>query len=402
MRESQIRPSVNAESSTCNDVVHLSAFPLPPMQRLVWLTVGLVAITAAVLGAVWFVYRDKVTTSDAQVDAHLTTISPKISGYVANLTIDDNTRVNEGDTLVRIDPRDSQAVVDQATAALALATAEAESAKLKVGLTRETTLHETSGAIAQQEADGATLARSRAQLEQAATATLLQVKANVEARRATYERAQSDLSRYTPLVATQDVSKFQYDAVEASARVAKSELDGAEQQVAAAQQAVDIARASADSAKAQLSRSQSIVSATRAREQQVPISEVAYKSAIANVEHAKAVLETAKLNLSYCTITAPIGGQVTHKTVQTGDYVSPGQLLFTIVPLDRVFVTANFKETQMATVRPGQRAVIQVDTYGMDFEGTVESIAGASGSVQALLPPQNATGNFVKVVQRIR
>jgi len=354
MRESQIRPSVNAESSTCNDVVHLSAFPLPPMQRLVWLTVGLVAITAAVLGAVWFVYRDKVTTSDAQVDAHLTTISPKISGYVANLTIDDNTRVNEGDTLVRIDPRDSQAVVDQATAALALATAEAESAKLKVGLTRETTLHETSGAIAQQEADGATLARSRAQLEQAATATLLQVKANVEARRATYERAQSDLSRYTPLVATQDVSKFQYDAVEASARVAKSELDGAEQQVAAAQQAVDIARASADSAKAQLSRSQSIVSATRAREQQVPISEVAYKSAIANVEHAKAVLETAKLNLSYCTITAPIGGQVTHKTVQIGDYVSPGQLLFTIVPLDRVFVTANFKETQMATVRPGQ------------------------------------------------
>jgi membrane fusion protein (multidrug efflux system) len=183
--------------------------------------------------------------------------------------------------------------------------------------------------------------------------------------------------------------------------VEKSELDAAEQQLAAGQQAVDIAKASADSAKAQLSRSQAIVSATRAREQQVPISEVAYKSAIANVEHAKAVLETAKLNLSYCTITAPIGGQVTHKTVQIGDYVSPGQLLFTIVPLDRVFVTANFKETQMAQVRPGQRAVIHVDTYGTDFEGTVDSIAGASGSVQALLPPQNATGNFVKVVQRI-
>ena len=138
------------------------------------------------------------------------------------VTIDDNTRVNEGDALVRIDPQDSQAVVDQATAALALATAEAESAKLKAGLTRETTLHETSGAIAQQDADGATLARSRAQLEQAATATLLQVKANVEARRATYERAPSDLSRYKPLVATQDVSKFQYDAAEAWARVAKS------------------------------------------------------------------------------------------------------------------------------------------------------------------------------------
>ncbi len=239
----------------------------------------------------WFVYRDKVTTSDAQVDPHLTAVSPKISGYVASLTIDDNTRVNQGDTLVRIDPRDYQAVVDQAAAAMVLTTAEAESAKLNVGLVRETTLHETSGAVAQQEADGATLARSRAQLEQTATTTLLQAKANVEARRATYERAQSDLSRYTPLVATQDVSKFQYDAVDATARVAKSELAAAEQQLAAAQQAVDIAKASADSAKAPLSRSQAIVSATRAREQQVPISEVAYKSTIANVEHAKACLK---------------------------------------------------------------------------------------------------------------
>jgi membrane fusion protein (multidrug efflux system) len=401
MSEPQIPSPLFVESSTRPEVDHPPAHQLPPMQRLVWLTVVLVAITAVVLGAVWYFYRDKVTTSDAQVDAHLTAVSPKVSGYVANLPIDDNTRVNQGETLVRIDPRDYQAVVDQAAAVLALATAQAESAKLNVGLVRDTTLHETSGAVAQQEADGATLARSRAQLEQAATATLLQAKANVEARKATYERAQSDLSRYTPLVATQDVSKFQYDAVEAAARVAKSELDAAEQQLAAAQQAVDIARASADSAKAQLSRAQANVSATRAREQQVPISEVAYKSAIANVQHAKAVLETAKLNLSYCTITAPIAGQVTHKTVQLGDYVSPGQLLFTIVPLDRVFVTANFKETQMAQVRPGQRAVIHVDTYGTDFEGTVDSIAGASGSVQALLPPQNATGNFVKVVQRI-
>lgn len=395
------RAGASTESDTHPRVVQPAAGQMPPMRRLVWLFVTLVAATAAVAGIVWIVDLDKVTTSDAQVDAHLTAVAPKISGYVESLGIDDNTPVREGEILVQVNPRDYRALVDQAAAALDLAEAQAVSAKLNIGLIRETTRHETSSAAAQQEADGASLARSQAQLEQTATATLLQAKANVEARRATNERAQSDLSRYTPLLATQDVSKFQYDAVDAAARVAKSELDAAEQQLAAAQQAVEIAQASAESAKAQLSRSRAILGATRAREQQVPISEVAWRSAIANVERAKAALETAKLNLSYCTITAPIGGQVTHKTVQIGDYISPGQLLFTIVPLDRVFVTANFKETQMAHVHAGQRAVIHVDTYGSDFEGTVDSIAGASGSVQALLPPQNATGNFVKVVQRI-
>jgi membrane fusion protein (multidrug efflux system) len=133
----------------------------------------------------------------------------------------------------------------------------------------------------------------------------------------------------------------------------------------------------------------------------VPIAEATYKSALASVERAKAALQQAELNLAYTRITAPITGQVTQKTVDLGQYVSPGQLLLTIVPLDRVYVTANFKETQLAHVAPGQRARIHVDTYGDDFEGTVDSIAGATGSQQALLPPQNATGNFIKVVQRI-
>jgi membrane fusion protein (multidrug efflux system) len=140
---------------------------------------------------------------------------------------------------------------------------------------------------------------------------------------------------------------------------------------------------------------------TKARERQVPITEAAYKSALANVERAKAALEQAELNLAYTTITAPISGQLTQKTVNLGQYVAPGELLFTIVPLERVFVTANFKETQLAHVRPGQRARIHVDTYGKDVTGVVDSLAGATGSEQALLPPQNATGNFIKVVQRI-
>jgi len=279
--------------------------------------------------------------------------------------------------------------------------AEANSAELQITLARGTTTNDTGSATAQKESDAADYASSQAQLVQAATANLLQAKANLAAKQATSKRAQADLERYRPLLATDDVSKYQYDAVEATARVAASDLEAAQQQLAAAQQAVDIARANANSFKARLARSQSSLLSAKAREGQIPITEATYKSALANVERAKAALEQAELNLAYTTITAPISGQLTQKTVNLGQYVSPGELLFTIVPLDRVFVTANFKETQMAKVRPGQRVRVYVDTYSKSLDGTVDSIAGATGSEQALLPPQNATGNFIKVVQRI-
>jgi membrane fusion protein (multidrug efflux system) len=303
--------------------------------------------------------------------------------------------------LLQIDPREYKAQVDQARALLDVVKAEANSAELQITLARGTTTNDTGSATAQKESDAADYASSQAQLVQAATANLLQAKANLAAKQATSKRAQADLERYRPLLATDDVSKYQYDAVEATARVAASDLEAAQQQLAAAQQAVDIARANANSFKARLARSQSSLLSAKAREGQIPITEATYKSALANVERAKAALEQAELNLAYTTITAPISGQLTQKTVNLGQYVSPGELLFTIVPLDRVFVTANFKETQMAKVRPGQRVRVYVDTYSKSLDGTVDSIAGATGSEQALLPPQNATGNFIKVVQRI-
>ena len=349
----------------------------------------------------FYIWMGYVTTDDAQVDAHITAVASQVSGYVVSLMIDDNVNVKEGDVLVQIDPREYRAEVEQAKAALDLAEAQAESAKLAIGLTRATTTHSTGGAAAQHESDAADYAMSQAQLEQAATANLLQAKAEVASKRATNVRAQADLERYTPLLQTGDVSKFQFDAVEAAARVAENDLAAAEEHLAAAQQQVDIARASASSAKARFARSQSLLMETKAREQEVPITEATYKSAVAAVERAKALLDQAELNLGYSTIRAPISGQVTQKTVNLGQYVLPGNLLFTLVPLDKVYVTANFKETQMAHVRPGQRAKIHVDTYGRDFDGVVDSIAGAAGSRQALLPPQNATGNFIKVVQRI-
>jgi membrane fusion protein (multidrug efflux system) len=315
--------------------------------------------------------------------------------------MNDNTPVKQGYLLVQIDARPYEAEVEQAKANLDFAEAQTNSAKLQITLTRETTTHNTGGATAQKESDAADYASSQVQLEQTATANLQVAEANVAARKATNDRAQSDLARYTPLLTTDDVSKYQFDAVDASARVAKSELLAAQQQLAAAQQAVDIAKANTRSSQARLSRSQSLLLQTKAQERQVPIAEAAYKSAVAAAERAKAALQQAELNLAYTHIIAPITGQVTQRSVDLGQYVSPGQLLFTLVPLDQVYVTANFKETQMANVAPGQKVRIHVDTYSQEFEGVVDSIAGASGSRQALLPPQNATGNFIKVVQRI-
>jgi membrane fusion protein (multidrug efflux system) len=362
--------------------------------------VMIAVVIVALLFAI-YIYTGRVTTDDAQVDAHISAIAPQVPGYAIQLFINDNVPVKEGEDLVEIDPRPYEAELAQAQANLDVAIAQANSAELQIGLTRATTTHATSGASGQQQSDTAIYASSQAQLEQTATANLQFAEANVASKRATNERAQSDLKRYQPLLGTDDVSKFQFDAVEAAARVAKSDLEAAEQQLAAAKQAVAIARSNAQSAQARMSQSQAMYLETKAREQQVPIAEATYKSAVANVERAKAAVKQAQLNLGYTHIIAPITGQLTQKSVDLGQYLSAGQLLFTIVPLDKVFITANFKETQLANVHPGQHANIHVDTYNKDFDGVVDSIAGATGSLQALLPPQNATGNFIKVVQRI-
>jgi membrane fusion protein, multidrug efflux system len=392
------------------DSTPVAAAPASPPPTPLWrerirnlspLAKGIIVAVLVLIAVMGYVFSGRVTTDDAQVDCHITAVAPQVPGYVVQLLINDNTPVKVGDLLVQIDPREYEAEVEQAKANLDFAEAQANSAKLQIRLTRETTTNGTNGASAQKQSDAADYAMSQAQLEQSATANLQVAEANVAAKRATNERAQSDLKRYTPLLATDDVSKYQFDAVDAAALVAKSEMEAAEQQLTAAKQAVEISRANAHSAGARFQRSESQLLQTKAQEQQVPIAEAAYKSALAAAERAKATLQQAELNLAYTHIIAPITGQVTQKSVDLGQYVSPGQLLFTIVPLDQVYVTANFKETQLAHVRPGQKVRIHVDTYRQEFEGVVDSLAGAAGSRQALLPPQNATGNFIKVVQRI-
>src|ERR1700690_1432194 len=245
-------------------------------------------VVLVVIAVVWYVFSCRVTTDDAQVDCHITAVAPQVPGYVVDLLINDNTPGKVGDLLVQVDPRKYEAEVPQAQANLEFAEAQANSAKIQIGLTRETTTHSTSGAVAQKESDAADYVSSQAQLEQSATANLQVAEANVAAKRATNERAQSDLARYTPLLGTDDVSKFQFDAVEATAPGAKTDLAAAEQQLSAAQQAVVIARANSRSAGARVSRSESQFMETKAREKQVPIAEATYKSALAAVERAKA------------------------------------------------------------------------------------------------------------------
>lgn len=354
------------------------------------------------VAAMFVFFSHRVSTDDAQVDSHISSVSPRISGYVDEILVDDNQKVAAGELLARIDPRDYQAEVDETTAALKVATAQARSALVSVRLTSDTVSTGIESAEAAQAASESDLVRSQKSWEQTSTATLNAAQAAMEAKRAVNVRAQADLARYQPLLLSADVSKLQFDEVQASAQVAASELALAEQKLAEAQKAVDIASAQTDSATAQVNRSKAIVRQSVALRQQVEERDAQYRSSVATVERARAQLDLAKLRLSYTEIRSPISGVVTQKSVQLGDQVAPGQLLLTIVPLDQIYVTANFKETQLARVHSGQRAVIKADMYGdLEFEGTVDSISGAAGSRQALLPPQNATGNFVKVVQRV-
>ena len=371
-----------------------------PHVRAVAIVIGAVLLVITCAG-LYYYYRDLESTDDAQVDGDIDPIAPKVYGSVSDVLIDDNQQVKSGQVLIRIDPRDYQAKVAQARAALAIAVAQAKAAETGVPLTQETTTSTTSGSAAQVAAGEAYYERSRVAYEQAEGADLAFAKANVDAKQAAAEKADSDLRRMKPLATKQEISQQELDAYSATAQVAQSELEAARQKVQAAQKEIDIRRNAMVNAKADLTRARAGLAHARASEKEVPISSAKAASARAVVAKAQADLEAAQLQLSYCTITAPMDGVVTRKSVEPGQIIQPGQQLFILVPLDRVWVIANFKETQLAKVHPGQQAEIDVDMYGKTFTGRVDSIAGATGARSSLLPPENATGNFVKVVQRI-
>jgi len=370
----------------------------PKLKRLL---IGGGAVVLAMIAGLLAYYHNRETTDDAQVDGHITPMASKVYGRVAQVLLDDNQAVKAGQVLVKIDARDYQAAVEQAKASLALAESEARSAGVDVPRTRENVASGNSSADAQFLGAQADLARAQVTYEQAQTADLAWAQANVEKSRANAELAKADLARYLPLMQKGEISKQQYDAAKANADATGSALKADQERLAQAERNVDVAKAQLDAAKARVEQARAGVASAHADIKQVSMRAADAQAKLAKVEQARAVLAAAELNLSYTEITAPVDGVATHKQVEPGQIVQAGQGLLVVVPLENVWVTANFKETQLRNMKAGQKAEVKVDTYGKTFSGRVDSIAGATGSLLSLLPPENATGNYVKVVQRI-
>ena len=370
----------------------------PKVRRLL---MGSGALVLAAIVGLFMYYHNRETTDDAQVDGHITPMASKVYGRVAQVLVDDNQAVKVGQVLVKIDARDYQAALDQAKASQSLAESEAQSAGVDVPRTRENVASGNSSADAQFMGARADLARAQSTYEQAQTADLGLAQANVEKSRANAELAKADLARYLPLMEKGEISKQQYDAAKANADATASGLQADLQKQAQAQRNVEVAKAQLDAAKARVEQARAGVALAHADVKQVSMRTADAQAKLAKVEQARALLDAAELNLSYTQITAPVDGVATHKQVEPGQIVQAGQGLLVVVPLQSVWVTANFKETQLKNMKAGQRAEVKVDTYGKTFSGHVDSIAGATGAVLSLLPPENATGNYVKVVQRI-
>ena len=370
----------------------------PKMQRLAML--GGVVLIAALAG-LFLYYHNRESTDDAQIDGHITPIAAKIYGRVAEVLVKDNQAVKAGQELVKIDPRDYQAAVDQAKAALELAESEARSAGVDVPRTAENVASGTSSADAQLLGAQADLASAQATYEEAQTADLAFAEANVNKSHANAVLAQADLARYKPLLDKGEISQQQYDAAKANADSTASALKADQEKLAQARRNVEVMKAQLDAAKARVLQAQAGVQGALADRKQVGMRTADAQAKVAKVAQARAALEAAELNLSYTDVVAPVDGVATHKQVEPGQIVQAGQGLMVVVPLQDVWVTANFKETQLRKMKPGQKAEVSVDTYGKTFSGHVDSIAGATGGVLSLLPPENATGNYVKVVQRV-
>jgi membrane fusion protein (multidrug efflux system) len=365
------------------------------------LALGTLVLSLLVGGYFWLHGRNRESTDDAQVDGHIAPISAKVSGSVLEVLVENNMSVKAGQVLVRLDPRDYQARVDQLKAAVAVARAQATAAQAGVPLTRSTTSSGTSGAAAQVAAAQAEAERAQVAAQQAQSSGIAVARANLAQAEANNRKAQADVERMRQLAAKQEISQQQFDAYVAAAQVTAAQLHAAQEQLNAAQQTAANAEAAVQSAQARVQQARAGLEESRAGEQQVNVTAAQARSAEAGIQQATANLGAAELALSYTTIVAPVDGVVTQKSVEPGQIVQPGQALMAIIPLHDVWVTANFKETQLKDVRPGQRAEVHVDMYGTTIEGRVDSIAGATGAKMSLLPPENATGNFVKVVQRI-
>ena len=394
-----MEPTTQSPPTAARERSETGAKPLPATERdfrtrpsrtaSPGFRIALVIAVIVLLVVGLFIYRyvtSYESTDDAQVDGHVNSISARISGHVVKLNVQDNQFVQGGTVLVEIDPTDYRVALERAKADFEDARALAIAAGVDVPITSVSTTSQLSSAQAEADSTRAGIQAARQQSE-AAKAQFQQAEAN-------NVKAQNDVGRYRQLVDKQEISQQQYDQAVAAARAGDA--------------AVEAARANADAALQQISQAQSKLAQAEANwrnantaPKQMTAMRAKAASAEAEVQRKKADLDQAQLNLQYTKIVAPVAGVVSDRTVEIGQNVVPGQELMKVIPLDDIWITANFKETQLRNIRVSQPVTVEVDANGRKYKGKVDSIAGASGARFSLLPPENATGNYVKVVQRI-
>jgi membrane fusion protein (multidrug efflux system) len=348
----------------------------------------LIAVIVLIVAG-FFAYRyfsSYESTDDAQIDGHVNSVSARVSGHVTKLNVEDNQFVKAGTVLVEIDPADYEVAYQRAKADFEDAQAAALAAGVNVPITSVNTTSQVSATEADVNSARAGIQVAKQQFE-AAKAELQQAEAN-------NVKAQNDLGRYKQLVEKQEISQQQYDQAIAAAKASAAGVEAARASADAAQQQVT-------QAQGKLVQAQANYSAANTAPRQMEIIQAKATSALAEAQRKKADLDQAALNLQYTKIVAPVNGMVSDRTVEVGQNVAPGQELMKIINLDDIWITANFKETQLRDMKIGQRVTIDVDANGRSYEGKVDSVAGASGARFSLLPPENATGNYVKVVQRV-
>jgi membrane fusion protein (multidrug efflux system) len=338
----------------------------------IWIIAAVVIVLAVGGVIIWQYYSVRESTDDAQIDGHINPISPRVTGTVLRVLHDDNEVVQAGTLLVEMDPKDYQVSVDRARADLANAQANATAANVGVPITETTTSNQLVAANAGVTTAGRDIESAKAKLNDA---------------QAMYAKTSADLKRMEMLIAKDEISHQQYDAAVAANNSAKANVDAATAGIASAESRAAQAQAQAEGA--------------RTVPEQMKVIKARAGAASAEVQRYVSALAQAELNLQYTKIYAPVTGVLSKRSVEPGQVVQAGQPLFSIVNLDDIWTTANFKETQLKGMQVGQKAKIKVDAYGREFNGTIESVGGATGARFSLLPPENATGNYVKVVQRI-
>ena len=377
-------PIPETRQTAATDDVLVSAYPRKRSRKR-WIALGTIVVLAVAGYFLWNYFSGFETTDDAQVDVHLYPVSARIPGYIQKVNVDDNQWVNAGSTIVEIDPKDYETALARAQASLEASKETAKGLGIDVPVSdvdTSTQLKFTSSDI-----ENAKAAIEAAEKQAAAA------HARVLEARAENVKAQDDVTRYHLLLAKEEVPKQIYDHAFAAAATDVAAIAAAEADEAAALQTVEQTRSRLIEAEAHYEDA-------KAGPQRVASTRAKAVSAAADVRQKEAALEQAQLNLGYTKIFAPVAGEITKKVV-VGLNVDPGEQLLTVVPLDQVWITANFKETQLKHMRVGQKANIELDSNGRTYKCHVDSISGGTGPIFSLLPPENATGNYVKIVQRV-